>query len=119
MAVVNHPTEFIPRQQPPILRHRRLAAHNPKYANVDMPAFNKLVFEPLKPGGTYFIVAHAAAAGTGATLSPTLHRIDEATVTQEVTAAGFELISTMWPRKLRCQLSVQPETARLRNLRIN
>jgi len=67
--------------------------HISKYANVDMAAFNKLVFDSLKPGGIYFIVDHAAAAGTGATLSPTLHRIDEATVVQEVTAAGFELVS--------------------------
>jgi predicted methyltransferase len=66
--------------------------HIPKYANVDMAAFNKLVFDSLKPGGTYFIVDHAGAAGTGATSSPTLHRIDEATVVQEVTAAGFKLV---------------------------
>jgi predicted methyltransferase len=67
--------------------------HIPKYANVDMAAFNKLVFDSLKPGGTYFIVDHAATAGSGASLSPTLHRIDEATVVKEVTAAGFELLS--------------------------
>jgi predicted methyltransferase len=66
--------------------------HISKYANVDMAAFNKLVFDSLKPGGIYFIVDHAAAPGTGATLSPTLHRIDEATVIQEVTAAGFKLV---------------------------
>jgi predicted methyltransferase len=67
--------------------------HIPKYANVDMAAFNKLVFDSLKPGGVYFIVDHAAAAGTGATLSPTLHRIEEAAVVKEVTAAGFQLAS--------------------------
>jgi predicted methyltransferase len=66
--------------------------HVPKYANVDMVAFNKLVFDSLKPGGIYFIVDHAAAPGTGATLSPTLHRIDETTVINEVTAAGFWLV---------------------------
>jgi len=67
--------------------------HVPKYANVDMAAFNKLVFDSLKPGGTYFIVDHAAAAGSGAKDSPTLHRIEEATVVKEVTDAGFELVS--------------------------
>jgi predicted methyltransferase len=66
--------------------------HVPKYANVDMAAFNKLVFDSLKPGGIYFISDHAAASGTGATLSPTLHRIEEATVIQEVTAAGFKRV---------------------------
>jgi predicted methyltransferase len=65
--------------------------HIPKYATIDMAAFNKHVFDSLKPGGVYFIEDHAAAAGTGATLSPQLHRIDEATVIQEVTAAGFKL----------------------------
>lgn len=65
--------------------------HVPKYANVDMAAFNKAVFDSLKAGGAYLIIDHAAAPGTGATLSPTLHRIDKATVIAEVTAAGFRL----------------------------
>jgi predicted methyltransferase len=65
--------------------------HVPKYANVDMAAFNKHVFDSLKPGGVYLIIDHAAAKGTGATQSPILHRIEEATVVQEVTAAGFKL----------------------------
>jgi predicted methyltransferase len=66
--------------------------HIPKYAKVDMMAFNKLVFDSLKPGGIYLIADHAAAPGTGATTSPELHRIDEATVIQEVTAAGFKRV---------------------------
>ena len=65
--------------------------HIPKYANVDMMAFNKHVFDSLKPGGAYFIVDHAAPDGTGATLSPKLHRIEKTTVIKEVTAAGFKL----------------------------
>jgi predicted methyltransferase len=67
--------------------------HVPKYAKVDIAAFNKLVFDSLKPGGIYFIVDHAAAAGTGASKSPELHRIEERTVIDEVTAAGFKLVS--------------------------
>lgn len=66
--------------------------HVPKYAKVDMAVFNKHVFDSLKPGGIYFIVDHEAAAGTGATLSPTLHRIEKATVIKEVTDAGFKLV---------------------------
>jgi len=65
--------------------------HVPKYGAIDMAAFNRQVFDSLKPGGVYFIIDHAAAPGTGATLSPTLHRIDKATVIAEVTAAGFKL----------------------------
>jgi len=66
--------------------------HVPKYAKVNMAVFNKAVFNALKPGGTYFILDHAAAPGTGATLSPKLHRIDKQTVISEVTAAGFKLV---------------------------
>jgi predicted methyltransferase len=66
--------------------------HVPKYAHVDMAAFNKHVFDSLKPGGIYFIEDHAAAAGTGAKDSPTLHRIEKKTVIDEVTAAGFKLV---------------------------
>ena len=65
--------------------------HVPKYANVDMAVFNSHVFNSLKPGGAYLIIDHAAAPGTGATLSPSLHRIDKATVIAEVTAVGFKL----------------------------
>jgi predicted methyltransferase len=65
--------------------------HVPKYGAVDMAAFNRQVFDSLKPGGVYFIIDHAATPGTGATLSPKLHRIDKATVIAEVTAAGFKL----------------------------
>jgi predicted methyltransferase len=65
--------------------------HIAKYATIDMAAFNKHVYDSLKPGGEYFIVDHAAAPGTGDTSSPKLHRIEEATVIREVTAAGFKL----------------------------
>ena len=53
--------------------------------------FNRAVFERLKPGGSYVIVDHAAAAGTGTGDAQTLHRIDPAAVRQEVEAAGFVL----------------------------
>lgn len=52
---------------------------------------NKTVFDALKPGGIYFVLDHAAAAGSGARDTNTLHRIDEETVKQEAKAAGFEL----------------------------
>jgi predicted methyltransferase len=53
--------------------------------------FNRAVFERLKPGGYYVIVDHAAAAGTGTSDSQSLHRIDPASVREEVEAAGFVL----------------------------
>jgi predicted methyltransferase len=64
--------------------------HIPKYATVDMLAFDKHVFESLKPGGIFLIIDHAAAPGTGATTSPKLHRIEKALVVKEATAAGFQ-----------------------------
>jgi predicted methyltransferase len=57
--------------------------------NVDMTHFNKEVFDALKPGGAYVVIDHAAAAGSGARDTSTLHRIDPAIVKSEVTAAGF------------------------------
>ena len=54
-------------------------------------AFNRAVFERLKPGGAYVIVDHAAAAGTGTSITQALHRIDPASVRVEVEAAGFVL----------------------------
>jgi predicted methyltransferase len=51
--------------------------------------FNKAVFAALKPGGTYVVLDHAAAAGSGLTATKALHRIDAAAVKAEVTAAGF------------------------------
>ena len=54
-------------------------------------AFNRAVHELLKPGGFYVIVDHAAAAGSGTNDTPSLHRIDPATVREEVEAAGFRL----------------------------
>ena len=57
----------------------------------DMAAFNKAVFDALKPGGVYLIEDHAGAAGTGTTQTGDLHRIDPAAVKSEVEAAGFRL----------------------------
>ena len=56
---------------------------------VDMVAFNKLMFRMLRPGGTYVVLDHAAAPGSGATHTNDLHRIDPATVRSEAEAAGF------------------------------
>ncbi len=54
-------------------------------------AFNRAVFEQLKPGGFYIVVDHVAAAGSGAGDAESLHRIDPAVVREEVEAAGFML----------------------------
>ena len=53
---------------------------------------NKTIFDALRPGGIYFVLDHAAEAGSGARDTNTLHRIDEETVKQELKAVGFELV---------------------------
>jgi predicted methyltransferase len=58
---------------------------------IDMLAFNKSVFAALKPGGTYLVIDHAAAADAPADVTSTLHRVRVDTVIQEVQAAGFTL----------------------------
>jgi predicted methyltransferase len=53
--------------------------------------FNRAVYERLKPGGFFVIVDHADAPGAGTSDVQTLHRIDPASVREEVEAAGFVL----------------------------
>ena len=53
--------------------------------------FNRAVYQRLKPGGSYVIVDHAAAAGSGTSDTQSLHRIDPASVCKVVEAAGFVL----------------------------
>jgi predicted methyltransferase len=59
--------------------------------DVDVATINRDVFAALKSGGTYFVLDHAAEAGSGTRDTNTLHRIDEETVKKEVAAAGFKL----------------------------
>ena len=54
-------------------------------------AFNQSVYAGLESGGRYVIIDHAAAAGSGARDSASLHRIDPALVVKEVLEAGFVL----------------------------
>src|SRR6202021_2366890 len=53
--------------------------------------FNRAVYERLKPGGSYVIVDHAAAAGAGTSDAQSLHRIEPASVRAGGGAAGLVL----------------------------
>ena len=66
--------------------------HDPFYAPADLALVNKAIFAALKPGGTYVVLDHAAADGSGLRDTNTLHRIDEAAVRKEVEAAGFKFV---------------------------
>ncbi len=61
--------------------------------NLDVPALNRQIFDALKPGGVYVIIDHAAVAGHTINPDPQadIHRIDQAQIVREVTAAGFVL----------------------------
>ena len=63
-----------------------------KYGVVDTAAFNRRVFDALKPGGVYFILDHQANLGTTVDQITVLHRVEKAQVIREVTAAGFKLV---------------------------
>lgn len=63
--------------------------HNKYFGPLDIAAFNKAVFDALKPGGSYVVLDHSAAPDAQPDVTETLHRIDPATVRREVQAAGF------------------------------
>jgi predicted methyltransferase len=66
--------------------------HVAEYGPVDMAAFNKRVYDGLKPGGIYFILDHQANPGTDDAGVAKVHRIEKSVVIKEVTAAGFKLV---------------------------
>ncbi|MGZ8348672.1 MAG: class I SAM-dependent methyltransferase [Allosphingosinicella sp.] len=61
---------------------------------IDPAQLNRAVFAMLRPGGTYFIVDHAAEEGSGMRDTERLHRIDPAVVRAQVEAAGFEFVGS-------------------------
>ena len=51
--------------------------HNPgPFGASDIAGFNKAVFAALKHGGTFIVIDHAGAPGTGLTQTGTLHRVE-------------------------------------------
>jgi len=63
-----------------------------KYGVVDTIAFDRGVFNALKPGGVFFILDHEAPPGTDVAGIEKLHRIEKAQVIREVTSVGFKLV---------------------------
>jgi predicted methyltransferase len=58
----------------------------------DVPAFNKGVYQALKPGGRFVIIDHAAPDGSKLAATDTTHRIDPAVVKADMAAAGFRFV---------------------------
>ena len=66
--------------------------HVPEYGHVDIAAFNRRVWDALKPGGIYMVVDQAGNPGMTDQQIQDLHRIGREEVIAEVTAVGFVLI---------------------------
>ena len=66
--------------------------HDFKNASPDLSAFNKAVFDGLKPGGIFIVLDHAADESDTPDVTSRLHRIQESRVKTEVVAAGFKLL---------------------------
>jgi len=69
------------------------AYHDVTYMEVDRAKMNAKMFAALRPGGFLVIADHSAKPGEGITVAKTLHRIEEATLRQEIEAAGFKLVA--------------------------
>jgi predicted methyltransferase len=65
--------------------------HDFKNASPDLTAFNKAVFEALKPGGVFIVLDHAADETDTPDVTSRLHRIQESRVKADVEAVGFKL----------------------------
>ena len=64
--------------------------HNPgAYHADDIAAFNKSVFDALKPGGVFLVIDYASAPGAGFMQSQALHRADPEAEKAEILKAGF------------------------------
>jgi len=63
----------------------------PEYGVVDTVAFDRGVFNALKPGGVFFVLDHEAPPGTDDAAIAKLHRIEKSKVISEVTSVGFKL----------------------------
>jgi predicted methyltransferase len=66
--------------------------YDPFMGPADVPAFNKAVFNALKPGGVFVIIDHSAPDGSGLADTNTTHRIDAAVVKKDMAAAGFQFV---------------------------
>jgi predicted methyltransferase len=89
VTVINPAMAAFSLPEPADLVWTSLNYHDLHVAKVDMGPVNKAIFAALKPGGVYFVIDHVGPAGTGASRSAELHRIDPAFVKAEILAAGF------------------------------
>jgi predicted methyltransferase len=91
-AVVADYADPVPKGTPPLdLITINMSYHDIANTPADRAAMNKRLYEALKPGGLLVIIDNAAKKGAGLSATKTLHRIDEETVVEEVSKAGFKV----------------------------
>ena len=91
-AVVADFNDPVPKGTPPLdLITINMSYHDIANTPTDRAAMNKRLYDALKRGGHLVIIDNAAKKGSGLTATNTLHRIDEDTVVDEVTKAGFKV----------------------------
>ncbi|HEX8786765.1 MAG TPA: class I SAM-dependent methyltransferase [Telluria sp.] len=91
-AVVSDFNDPIPKGTPPLdLVTINMNYHDIVNTPTDRTAMNKHLYDALKPGGHLVIVDNSAKPGSGLSATKTLHRIDEDTLVQEITRAGFKV----------------------------
>lgn len=66
--------------------------YDPFVGPADVPAFNRGIYQALKPGGRFVIIDHAAPDGSKIASTNTTHRIDAAVVKADMAAAGFKFV---------------------------
>ena len=73
-----------------------LYSYNPEagFRRTDVPAFFAQLHAALKPGGKLLVIDHAAADGSGNSLTDALHRVDEEFAKQDIESNGFQLVAT-------------------------
>jgi len=94
VAVVSHPnTLSLPTKADVIwIRQNYHDLYDPFMGPADVAAFDKAVYQALKPGGRFVVIDHVAAAGSKLAATNTLHRIDPAVVKSDMAAAGFTFV---------------------------
>ena len=70
------------------------AYHDTTYMPVDRAEMDRKLLSALKPGGFLVVADHSARPEDGTKVGKTFHRIAEASLRQEVEAAGFKLVSS-------------------------
>lgn len=65
--------------------------HEARKQPEDMTAVLTSIYNSLKPGGSFVVIDHEAADGTGAEMGDKLHRINSDFVKKQVTSVGFKV----------------------------